>query len=41
MEKDKEIFKSLPNNIEAEIALLGALLIDPEAIYKIVDLIKT
>jgi replicative DNA helicase len=40
MEKDKEIFKSLPNNIEAEIALLGALLIDPEAIYKIVDLIK-
>jgi replicative DNA helicase len=40
MEKDKEIFKSLPSNIEAEIALLGALLIDPEAIYKIVDLIK-
>lgn len=36
----EEIFKSLPNNQEAEIALLGALLIDPEAIYKVVDFIK-
>ncbi|GIW66437.1 MAG: replicative DNA helicase [Candidatus Parcubacteria bacterium] len=36
----EEIFKSLPNNQEAEIALLGAILIDPEAIYKVVDILK-
>jgi replicative DNA helicase len=29
----------LPQNIDAEEALLGALLIDPEAIYKVVDLL--
>jgi replicative DNA helicase len=36
----EEVYKALPHNIEAEEALLGALLIDSEAIYKIVDILK-
>jgi replicative DNA helicase len=36
----EEIYKTLPHNIEAEEALLGSLLIDSEAIYKVVDILK-
>jgi replicative DNA helicase len=36
----EEVFQSLPNNQEVESAFLGALLIDPEAIYKVIDIIK-
>lgn len=35
----KEKFKTLPHSIESEEALLGCLLIDPESIYKIVDML--
>ncbi|MCJ7548358.1 MAG: replicative DNA helicase [Anaerolineae bacterium] len=33
--------KTVPNNVEAEEAVLGALLIDPEAIYKVLSFLKT
>lgn len=33
--------KTVPNNVEAEEAVLGALLIDPEAIYKVLPFLKT
>jgi len=32
--------KTVPNNVEAEEAVLGALLIDPEAIYKVLSFLK-
>ncbi len=32
--------KTVPNNIEAEEAVLGALLIDPEAIYRVVPFLQ-
>jgi len=32
--------KTVPNNVEAEEAVLGALLIDPEAIYKVLPFLK-
>jgi replicative DNA helicase len=32
--------KTVPNNIEAEEAVLGALLIDPEAIYRVLPFLK-
>ena len=37
----EEIQKVLPHNIEAEKALLGSILIDSEAIYKVVDMISS
>jgi len=36
----EQINKPLPHNIEAEKALLGCILIDPEAIYKVADIIS-
>ncbi|MCW1311468.1 MAG: replicative DNA helicase [Candidatus Aenigmatarchaeota archaeon] len=36
----EEIFKILPHNIEVEEALIGSLLIDPEAIYKVIDILS-
>lgn len=33
--------KTIPNNIEAEEAVLGALLIDPEAIYRVLPFLQT
>lgn len=35
----EDINKTLPHNIEAEKALLGCILIDPDAIYKVADMI--
>jgi len=32
--------KTVPNNIEAEEAVLGAILIDPEAVYKVLPFLK-
>jgi replicative DNA helicase len=37
---DEKIIKTLPHNIAAEEALLGSILIDPEAIYKVADIIS-
>lgn len=36
----EEVNKTLPHNIEAEKALLGCILVDPDAIYKVADMIS-
>jgi len=36
----EQIIKTLPHNTSAEEALLGSILIDPEAIYKVADIIS-